>query len=247
MNDFGFLYDLNANGKRIVTQSVSGTRMGPMLEHIAKMINEQERTHGKGNVTVTMRKARLNEKTALEDPKRMESLSALVTMAAEHYNQKAGKIMVETLYQKKDKSLVENLKKVLADPKKTKKLIEAVQKESDSLDLPTLEKGDVLLAGKFKNKRCTIDGFDTDENGQPVAQTDRGEQKIFKPRIAKLMPGAEEKQPVEESSHGSVAKKVRLDKEAHPENYCKVKGCLWRTMTRNGENPCRKHPVKKEN
>jgi hypothetical protein len=34
----------------------------------------------------------------------------------------------------------------------------------------------------------TITGFSSDENNQPVAQTDKGEHKIFKPRIAKLMP-----------------------------------------------------------
>jgi len=33
-----------------------------------------------------------------------------------------------------------------------------------------------------------ITGFSLDENNQPVAQTDKGEHKIFKPRIAKLMP-----------------------------------------------------------
>ena len=48
--------------------------------------------------------------------------------------------------------------------------------------------GDVLLVGKFKNRKATITGFSTDENNQPVAQTDKGDQKIFKPRIAKLMP-----------------------------------------------------------
>jgi hypothetical protein len=54
--------------------------------------------------------------------------------------------------------------------------------------LPSLAVGDVLLVGKFKNRKATITGFSTDENNQPVAQTDKGDQKIFKPRIAKLMP-----------------------------------------------------------
>ncbi len=54
--------------------------------------------------------------------------------------------------------------------------------------LPALAVGDVLLVGKFKNRKATITGFSTDENNQPVAQTDKGDQKIFKPRIAKLMP-----------------------------------------------------------
>lgn len=47
---------------------------------------------------------------------------------------------------------------------------------------------DVLLVGKFKNRKATITGFSSDENNQPVAQTDKDAQKIFKPRIAKLMP-----------------------------------------------------------
>ena len=55
-------------------------------------------------------------------------------------------------------------------------------------ELPRLVVGDVLLVGKFKNRKATITGFSSDENNQPVAQTDKGDQKIFKPRIAKLMP-----------------------------------------------------------
>jgi len=54
-------------------------------------------------------------------------------------------------------------------------------------ELPKLAVGDVLLAGKFKNRKATITGFSSDENNQPVAQTDKDEHKIFKPRIAKLM------------------------------------------------------------
>ena len=57
-----------------------------------------------------------------------------------------------------------------------------------AFELPRLAIGDVLLVGKFKNRKATITGFSSDENNQPVAQTDKGDQKIFKPRIAKLMP-----------------------------------------------------------
>lgn len=38
-------------------------------------------------------------------------------------------------------------------------------------------------------------------------------------------------------THGSVAKKVRLNKEAHPELYCPVGRCMWRT----GGGRCPKH------
>jgi hypothetical protein len=45
-------------------------------------------------------------------------------------------------------------------------------------------------------------------------------------------------------SRGSTAASVRRAKEAHPEHFCDVKGCLWRTINpRTGaETPCRKHP-----
>jgi hypothetical protein len=58
-------------------------------------------------------------------------------------------------------------------------------------ELPRLAVGDVLLVGKFKSRKARITGFSSDENNQPVAQTDKGEHKIFKPRIAKLMPAKE--------------------------------------------------------
>jgi hypothetical protein len=55
-------------------------------------------------------------------------------------------------------------------------------------ELPRLAIEDVLLVGKFKNRKATITGFSSDENNQPVAQTDKGDHKIFQPRIARLMP-----------------------------------------------------------
>jgi hypothetical protein len=52
-------------------------------------------------------------------------------------------------------------------------------------------------------------------------------------------------------THGEVAKSVREDKESHPDRYCAVKGCLWKTATVSPDgktyilnsDPCRKHPV----
>lgn len=45
----------------------------------------------------------------------------------------------------------------------------------------------------------------------------------------------------------NTAARVRLDKEAHPEKYCRVPRCLWRTIVFNGGTapiikPCRNHP-----
>jgi len=48
--------------------------------------------------------------------------------------------------------------------------------------------GDDLLVGKFKNRKTKIKGFKTDLHNQPVLTTDKGDQKLFKPRIVKLMP-----------------------------------------------------------
>ena len=178
MSKLGFKYELNTEkGENILVQTISGARMGVMLEHIAKTIYDNCRQHGA--VVLNMVEARMEDGKVLSDKKRMESLNTLVTLAVEHYTQKAGKLIVETQVIKKA-GLAENLKKVLSNPKKIKKLM-------TELKLPDLEVGDVLLVGKFKNRKAEIKGFSTDEHGQPVAQTTKGEQKIFKPRIAKLM------------------------------------------------------------
>jgi len=51
-----------------------------------------------------------------------------------------------------------------------------------------LNPDDVILGGKFKNKRMKVKGFGKDEKGQPTIKTDKGEMPMFKFRIAKLMP-----------------------------------------------------------
>jgi len=53
---------------------------------------------------------------------------------------------------------------------------------------PKLSTGDTVMVGKFKNKKATIKGFDTDDNGQPVLNTTAGDKKLFNPRISKLIP-----------------------------------------------------------
>ena len=45
-------------------------------------------------------------------------------------------------------------------------------------------------------------------------------------------------------SHGSIAKLVRLNKEKHPEYYCKHPECLYRTETALGHRECPKHEYK---
>lgn len=60
--------------------------------------------------------------------------------------------------------------------------------ENKKITLPTIEVGDSILIGKFKNRKAEIKDFSKDENNQPVLKTNKGDQKLFKPRIVKLMP-----------------------------------------------------------
>jgi len=48
--------------------------------------------------------------------------------------------------------------------------------------------GDIILTGKFKNKKAEVKGFDKDKNNQPTVITNKGEKKLYKFRIQKLMP-----------------------------------------------------------
>jgi hypothetical protein len=41
----------------------------------------------------------------------------------------------------------------------------------------------------------------------------------------------------------NTAAKVRTEKEQHPDRFCSNPSCLWRVVTRNGVNPCQKHPA----
>ena len=59
--------------------------------------------------------------------------------------------------------------------------------EADSYSPPTLNVGDRILKGKFKNSPAEIKGFTQDKHNQPVLKTDRGDVQLFKPRVAKLM------------------------------------------------------------
>lgn len=59
--------------------------------------------------------------------------------------------------------------------------------DSDSYQPPELNVGDEVKVGKFKNRKTNITGFKKDENNQPVLKTTKGDQKLFKPRISKLM------------------------------------------------------------
>jgi hypothetical protein len=60
--------------------------------------------------------------------------------------------------------------------------------KNNSLHPPRIDVGDSVLVGKFKNRKAEVVGFEKDKNGQPVLKTTKGDQQLFKPRVAKLMP-----------------------------------------------------------
>ena len=59
--------------------------------------------------------------------------------------------------------------------------------EASTYQPPAIDVGDEVRVGKFKNRKAEVTGFTTDKNNQPVLKTDKGDQQLFKPRIAKLM------------------------------------------------------------
>ena len=64
--------------------------------------------------------------------------------------------------------------------------------ETEKLVPPTIEVGDDILVGKFKNRKAKVKGFKTDDHNQPVLKTNKGDQKLFKPRVVKLMNNEDE-------------------------------------------------------
>ena len=63
----------------------------------------------------------------------------------------------------------------------------AFNEENDTLELPDIEVGDEVMVGKFKNRKAVVTGFEKDEHNQPVLNTTKGNQKLFKPRLSKLV------------------------------------------------------------
>ena len=53
--------------------------------------------------------------------------------------------------------------------------------------------GDIVLMGKFKNKKAEVEGFDFDDNNQPVIITSKGQRNLHPFRINKLMPKDKQK------------------------------------------------------
>ena len=64
---------------------------------------------------------------------------------------------------------------------------ESVAEAEDTLTLPKISVGDEVMVGKFKNRKAEVKGFSKDDHNQPVLKTTKGDQKLFKPRLSKLM------------------------------------------------------------
>jgi hypothetical protein len=61
------------------------------------------------------------------------------------------------------------------------------EKAEEELNVPAIAVGDICYVGKFKNRKATVTGFGKDKHGQPILHTTKGDQQLFKPRLAKLM------------------------------------------------------------
>jgi transcription antitermination factor NusG len=66
-------------------------------------------------------------------------------------------------------------------------------KDVESYQPPKIEVGDEVKVGKFKNRKAKVKSITKDKNNQPVLKTNKGEHKLFNPRITKLEDEKEEK------------------------------------------------------
>jgi hypothetical protein len=98
----------------------------------------------------------------------------------------------------------------------------------DSIDLD-IEKGDVILTGKFKNKRQVVKDFGTDDLGQPTING----MKALKFRIEKLMPkekwSKKSKEEAEEVNEMKITKRQlrRIIREQWDNEQWNRTGANW--------------------
>lgn len=73
---------------------------------------------------------------------------------------------------------------------KFKNVLQEKNKEEELMKNYTisLEKGDEVLIGKYRNKHAEIKGFSIDKHNQPVMHTTKGDRKMTSFRIADKMP-----------------------------------------------------------
>jgi hypothetical protein len=166
------LIDLSTN-ERIFEETLSNHELERIILRISQKLVEARVWSPEAEIAVEC--TSFTGDDSIQDLQ-LESMSALLTLAADHYQ--------PLTLRDARQAMQANMQTILNDDRKIKRLRETM----DKLDLPVLKIGDILMTGKFKNRRAVITGFDTDDHGQPVAQTDKGDVKIFKPRISKLCP-----------------------------------------------------------
>ena len=52
--------------------------------------------------------------------------------------------------------------------------------------------GDMILVGKWKNRKAIVQGFGENDKGQMTVKTDKGEYTLFRFRVKKWMPEKKE-------------------------------------------------------
>ena len=88
----------------------------------------------------------------------------------------------------------------------TRHQLRRIIQESVTLDI---EKGDVILTGKFKNKRTVVKDFGTDDLGQPTING----MKLLKFRIEKLMPQDKWSKKSQEEADLEEGKTMKITKQ----------------------------------
>jgi hypothetical protein len=53
---------------------------------------------------------------------------------------------------------------------------------------PDVKVGDMVLVGKFKNRKAIVKGFTKDKNNQPQVVTTKGTYSLYRFRVNKMMP-----------------------------------------------------------
>ncbi len=58
--------------------------------------------------------------------------------------------------------------------------------DKETLHPPSIDVGDEVKVGKFRNSKAIVKGFKKDDHNQPVLKTNKGDKKLFSLRLSKL-------------------------------------------------------------
>jgi hypothetical protein len=88
---------------------------------------------------------------------------------------------------------------------KFKDILNEKEKELMKSYTISLEKGDEVLMGKYRNKKAEIKGFSLDKHNQPVMHTNKGNRKMTAFRISDKMP----EESAQDKYHAFLKKKLK--------------------------------------